>query len=394
MKPIKSQTDGSQSKYTPSQLQSMTIDLLRFPLAIMVISIHMNPFTVAFPNADFSMLSARGIYNVIAILLSHSLSAIAVPTFFLISGYLFFIKGSEMTWDLYRYKIKRRLHSLIIPYFLWNALAVIISLTLFMLLVWFRNGEMEPVNKILSQGWHLFYDCNVWGTTRVNWLGGARYSTGPFDLPLWFLRDLIVVSLLSPVIYQYVKCLKIWGILVLFVAYISRIWTLVPGFGATAFFYFSLGAYLAINRHNIVTLVHRYKYAILPMTLILLLTACYYDGSNTPIGENIMPLYCVFGVFAVFYIASELIGRYGVNPNKLLVSSCFFVYAMHAIGAFYSPMEVSKRIIHFLIPGQSGIEDGICYVLTPFFAAAICVAIYAVCRKLFPKITLIFSGNK
>jgi hypothetical protein len=57
-------------------------------------------------------------------------------------------------------------------------------------------------------------------------------------------------------------------------------------------------------------------------------------------------------------------------------------------------MEVSKRIIHFLIPGQSGIEDGICYVITPFFAAAICVAIYAVCRKLFPKITLIFSGNK
>jgi surface polysaccharide O-acyltransferase-like enzyme len=394
MKPIKSKSDGLRGDYTPSQLQSMTIDLLRFPLAIMVIFIHMNPFTVALPDADFSMLSGRGIFNVIAIMLSHGISCIAVPTFFLISGYLFFIKGSDFTWSLYCYKIKRRLHSLIIPYFLWNALAVLLSLSIFMMLVWFRNGSMEPVHKILSHGWHLFYDCNVWGTTRVDWLGGARYSTGPFDLPLWFLRDLIVVTLLSPVIFVLVKRLKIWGILVMFVAYISRIWFLIPGFSETAFFYFSLGAYLAVNRYSIVALVHRYKAVILPITVILLLSLCYYDGGSTYIGNNIRPFYSVFGVFAAFYIASELIVRYGIKPNKLLVSSCFFVYAMHTIGDFLMPISLSKRIIHFLIPGQSGIEEGLCYVLTPFLTAAICVAVYAVCRKLFPKITLIFSGNK
>jgi membrane-bound acyltransferase YfiQ involved in biofilm formation len=168
----------------------------------------------------------------------------------------------------------------------------------------------------------------------------------------------------------------------------------VPGLSITAIFYFSLGAYLAINRHNIVTLVHRYKYVILPVTILLYIVVCYYDGNNTSIGFNIVPFYCICGALSIFYIASELIMKYDAKPNKLLVSSCFFVYALHNIIVAYNPEAISMRALHFLIPGQSGIEDFICYFLTPLLTAAICVAVYAVCRKLFPRVTLIFSGNK
>jgi surface polysaccharide O-acyltransferase-like enzyme len=390
MQSTTSSIEGSRKAYTPDQLQSLTIDLLRFPLAIMVVFCHLDPDYIPLSDADFSILSWRGIYNVVAILLSHSLSAIAVPTFFLISGYLFFMKCTEFTWGFYRYKIQRRIHSLIIPYFLWNALAIVV----YVLVTLGKYGTLEPANYILSQGWHWFYDCISWAPSRVNWLGDTAISATPFDLPLWFLRDLIVVSLLSPVIYGFVKRLKIWGILLLLLADISRIWPALPGFSSTAFCYFSLGAYLAINRYNIVDLVHRYKHTILPIALVLLLSLTYFGGLKTRVGGNLDPIFYLFGVFAAFYIASELIMRYHIKPNKLLVSSCLFVYAMHYLTPKGNLWEKSLQMLHAIIPGQSGFEDIVCYVLTPFLTAAICIAIYAVGRKFLPKITLIFSGNK
>jgi surface polysaccharide O-acyltransferase-like enzyme len=379
--------------YSADKLQSLTIDLLRFPLAIMVIFIHMGVMTVAPCNADFPMLSGRGIFNLIAILLSHSMSTIAVPTFFLISGFLFFIKSQELTFDVYRYKIKRRLHSLIIPYFLWNALAVVILVLFYPIIIRLHNGTFESITEVLSKGWHIFYDYNSF-TPRRNWLGYSIHGSAPYVVPLWFLRDLIVVTILSPLIYFCVRKLKICWILLLFVAYISKIWIPIQGMGVIAFFYFSLGAYLAINRHNIVTLVHKYRYIIVSGAAVLLALECYYDGSNTEIGYELMPYYSVFGVFAAFYIASRLIVKFSILPNKLLVSSCFFVYAMHNIVAVVNPLGVSKAFLKLIFSGQSVINEAICYVAAPFLAAAICVAIYALCRRFLPKITLVFSGNK
>ena len=65
-----------------TKLQSATIDLLRFPLAIMVIFIHMNPCVINLFETDFNLMSSHRIYNIVGILLSHVLAHIAVPTFF------------------------------------------------------------------------------------------------------------------------------------------------------------------------------------------------------------------------------------------------------------------------------------------------------------------------
>ncbi len=77
---------------TDDVLQSRTIDLLRFPMAVMVVFIHMNPVVVKWADADFSLISGNGLYNLLGILISNILTHMAVPTFFLISGFLFFLK--------------------------------------------------------------------------------------------------------------------------------------------------------------------------------------------------------------------------------------------------------------------------------------------------------------
>ena len=71
-----------------------------------------------------------------------------------------------------------------------------------------------PIENIFStikyNSWHIFYDTYEWGTTRVNWLGYNLRMTGPYDLPLWFLRDLIVVIAFTPVIYYMVRKFKFY----------------------------------------------------------------------------------------------------------------------------------------------------------------------------------------
>lgn len=377
----------------PQQIQSKTIDLLRFPLAIMVIFIHLNPKTVSLVDADFALLSGRGLFNGLQILFSHVLTHIAVPAFFFISGFLFFINIQEWSWKTYGHKMRNRLKSLIIPYFLWNALPFILMILGAVIHV----EEWTAVQKILRGfDWHIFYDFRVWGTDRVNWLGGHLKSTGPYDLPLWFLRDLIVGTTLTPVIYLLVSRLKLFFVSLLLLAYITKVWILLPGFSITMFFFFSLGAYFALNKINIVQFVTKYKYWFVLPAMVLMVVCVVFDGGNTPIGQIFYPFFVCTGVFTAFYFASLLVSKYQLRSSKYLVSSCFFIYAFHVLYLHNigSPLSRVLKALHHLIPGTSLAENVVCYLFSPFLTALLCILVLFLFRKILPRTTLLFSGNK
>ena len=379
------------------KLQSTTIDLLRFPLAIMVIFIHMKPSVINLIEADFGLISGHGIYNVTGIIFSHVLTHIAVPTFFFISGFLFFINFQEWSWEGYKKKLNSRIKTLFIPYLLWNAVPFLLVVLAMMAGVVIKGNSIEGVSTLITEkNWHIFYDYNEWGTTRINWLGENLRMTGPYDLPLWFLRDLIVVTIMTPIIHYVIKQLGLFIISILFVAYISRIWILLPGFNITAFFYFSTGAYFALNMINIIQFVDKYKLLFIPVCIILLVATIIYDGENTVIGQNIYPLFVCTGVFAIFYVASRCIIRYNIKPNKLLVSSCFFIYSFHLVvfPLIGNPLMLTSRVLHYVIPGNTGFEDVFCYLIAPIATAFLCLLILMLARRLFPKLILYFSGNK
>lgn len=384
------------SEMNTTELQSATIDLLRFPLAIMVIFIHMEPGVINIFETDFNLISGHGIYNVIGILFSHVLSHIAVPTFFLISGFLFFINFQGWSWEGYKKKMKSRIKTLFIPFFLWNAFPFLLTISVMLASDLIKNSIEEVQALITEKSWHIFYDCNEWGTTCVNWLGDNLRMTGPFDLPLWFLRDLIVVTILTPIIYYAIKKLGIFILGLLFLAYISRIWTLLPGFSITAFFFYTTGAYFALNRINIIQFANRYKIFLIPVCLILLVVTTIFDGTNTVIGQNVYPLFVCTGVFTAFFVASTYITTYNIRPNKLLVSSCFFIYASHGVDfpITGSPLFFTDRLFHRIFPGHTGLEELICYIASPLVTACLCVLLLVFARRLFPKTTLYFSGNK
>ncbi len=375
---------------------SYTIDVLRFPLALMVIFIHMNPAIVSLHEAEFPILSGQGIFNIVCMALSRVVPYIAVPTFFLISGFLFFVNFREWSWDGYKKKMKSRLRSLVIPYFLWNTVAFIFLFLGKLVMKSLPEGGLFAF--LVEKGsWHIYYDSHTWGEDLVDWLGRSLYYAGPIDIPLWFLRDLIFVSLCTPIIYWMVKRLKIFVVGILFLAYVSKIWISIPGFSIEAVFFFTTGAYLALNGFNIVTIVKKSKYVHLPLMVILLCAIVWFRGDGSAIGNNLFPFFVCAGVLSAFYIASVFVEKYNVRSKKLLVSSCFFIYAFHSLPIFpyYGhTMGVSKWLIHTIIPGQSLAEEWIVYLASPFLAAAICILVLMILRKISPKLALLFSGNK
>jgi len=153
-------------------------------------------------------------------LLSRVLPTIGVPLFFLISGYFFSIGG--LTKDSYKRRLRKRAKTLLIPYLLWNIVAVFYGLVKQMPAIkdFFPNSHFEwSFQRLLYCFWDgnrgLFGNCSDYPATFMN----------PADPPLWFVRDLMIVMILSPLIH--------WGL--------KRFgWTLVAFFGLAWFFFVRL----------------------------------------------------------------------------------------------------------------------------------------------------------
>lgn len=374
------------------KILSTTIEVLRFPLALAVIFIHMGPSVVNLIDAKFSLFTHEGLYNLIGIVFSHVLTHIAVPCFFLISGFLFFLNFRKWSWLEYRRKMKSRLTTLFIPYMLWNVTPWLLAIIRIGVKNALGSNTFTQLGEYLTDyNINVLYNCHQWSGS-TNWLGKHLFMTAPYDLPLWFLRDLIFMSILTPIIFFFIKRLKLLYIVVLFLAYISRIWILIPGLTITACFYFSLGAFLSLNSINIISFVHKFRYIFVPLSVVLFILCVVYDGINTTVGQNIFPFFIFTTVFSVFYIVAFAVKKYDIKPNKLLVSSCFLIYAFHALSlpVIISPLSLCTRVLNTLFP-KFPIAN---YLIVPFVTALVCILIMQIGKMILPGVTKWYTGNR
>ncbi|MDE6697091.1 MAG: acyltransferase family protein, partial [Muribaculaceae bacterium] len=112
------------SRLDYTDLQSKVIDFLRFPLIVGVLFIH-NSGVKEIVQQNRNLSTATNVVNLIVDLFSNTLAAVAVPIFFFISGFLFFYKSENFTFEIYKTKLVKRVKTLLIPYLFWNLLFVI-----------------------------------------------------------------------------------------------------------------------------------------------------------------------------------------------------------------------------------------------------------------------------
>lgn len=209
---------------------------------VMVVSIHVpieqyveGGNIAAFPVAHFLFdMTAQGV------------ARIAVPFFFFISGYLFFLK-TAWGFDAYVSKIKKRFFTLVVPLVAWCGIAM-----LYTYLAWLGGWTYSIDFSALDvRGFFELY-LGLDGSTRI------------INLPFWFVRDLFVVGLFSPLWFLLLRKCGICGVLFLGICLTilkSSFEFQVPYMPPDAIFFFCLGGYFSISGKDFVGACSRLKLA-------------------------------------------------------------------------------------------------------------------------------------
>ena len=244
---------------TNDELLSKTISYLRFPLTIGVVFIHFNLSNGLGIRGVLYGLNNPEWYYCIIHLVSDVLSRIGVPLFFLISGFLFFYrKGFD--GNIYKQKLKTRAKTLLVPFLLWNVIAIIWYLKCFIpgLSSFYRPVEIQiSFTRILST-----FFCNTGNNGIIITAASSGPALGvyPIDVPLWYVRDLMVMIILTPILYFLIDKVKQWFIVIIGLLWFTStiylpkdnlIYLYLEMF-ITAAFFFSWGAFYSINKKNFV----------------------------------------------------------------------------------------------------------------------------------------------
>ena len=365
-------------------LSSRTITALRFPCAIAVVLIHVFNFA---PDVRPSSLFA-----VIEVALSHGLCRIAVPVFFFISGYLFFSRLKDWDWSFYFGKLRKRGKTLLVPYLLWVSLAIL------WLVAYHRLTHLVPGEGAVSlgqylsdNGWGLMYwNCarhfQFFSTTNI--LGWEMPSTFPYNYPLWFIRDLIVLCVFAPVIHFAVRKTKGWILAVLYPLYLMNIWIPLDGFSPEGWFFFSLGAFLRLSGKDPVSTFRRFQIpsyvALAVATVLCVLT---YGSEGWPYARCIITLP---GLVAAFNLTANLLQKGIVRDHAFLAECSFPVFAGHTVGL----TTLTAILFNKLFPELTDFTRFLIFLLRPAIIIVIIVAAFYLAKRFLPRTTALFTGGR
>lgn len=290
---------------------------------------------------------------------------IANCLFFSISGYLFARNISSIK-DVFL-KIKKRLRTLLVPYLLWNIIFVLWFVVLDVI-----PGVSQYVNsrgtlqRILHQP--------ILQTLYDLWVSPAAFQ-------LWFLRDLIVMMLFTPILWYWSK--KHW------------ISALIAATISTCFYgwliYFWIGIIAATNRIDIEDYYKR--------TWLIISCSLIYVGYAFYVGiYGLLPSYIDFainlcGLYAVWVVYDLLTNKdkgelTKVIPYKWICGYSFFIYLFHE-----PTFSVIKKL-GLAIFGVNELSIITLYYINPWIMVAVAVLVARIMQHMIPSVYKILTGGR
>ncbi|MEC4049936.1 acyltransferase [Flavobacterium sp. SUN046] len=344
---------------------SKKIKTLSFVAMIMVVYIHSFNYTL------FVKLNEpiNPIFINIEDFISFHICRVAVPSFFMISGYLLLF-NYKWTISSYLQKLKKRFHSLVLPYFLWVSLW-----TLFFITISFVPQLKSFINNPIS-------------ITHSLWEIGVTIYTHPICYQFWFIRDLIVLVLCSPLLYYLVQKT---GIIIIGIAYLNLIfapieWTV---FQNSSLLFFLLG--MAIHCQTLPFIDFFLSRNTLVLGVMWLLSSYIPELPIYPCCpiEYAFPFSILLGVAFIWKVYDSC------NKDSILFkylekhsSYSFFLFGIH------EPLLTCFKKISFALLGYSNNVRLLSYFVLPLLVYGIAINIAQLIALNFNKSFKLLTGGR
>lgn len=370
-----------------NNLRSQSLDLLRFPLAVVVIAIH-----VVYPGAYIELEGNTTLEGLVCLLSGMFLDQ-SVPVYFFISGYVFFL-NIKFDRQVYMRKLKNRSKSLFIPYLTWNTAVIlkILLLTFPCFAFLFKQPRVMSdydwsIGAILMSYWNTGFGITHDGVSEMN-------EIYPQDSPLWFVRDLMVVVLCTPLIFKMLSRSRLIRNVVMII--LGLCWFVAGLFPLghvnqllTAFFFFSLGSCLSIGQSDMMSTFGRlFKPAAFVYVLVSIVYALMILDYPF-VANGLKKINQLSGLIVAYDISALLIKKKVCRVSHFLTSSSFFVYASN-----WLILYEMKRIAYILIKPDTGIEYILAYIATITSVVMLSLGVFYMLQRYMPWVVKVSTGRK
>ena len=296
----------------------------------------------------------------------------AVPFFFAVSG--FFLAGHFRDRCWWKQEIRKRIRSLVVPYFVWAILFLLFQASWDGFHAWSRG---EPFNDTFFRGLY-----------PSRWLSalGVDITRRPQLGVLWYMRCLMFFVVLSPWVFRGIQRIHPFGVILAFpvvCAYSTATKLHFPGSDPCGFFiygvsleglwYFSLGSLLRIQPIKIASSLQ--GMAVLVAVLFLALHSLDLT-SRWPVNSIVLSTPFV------------LLGLWICTPStawpSALVSCAFPIYLLHSFFNYAIAWMITRR--GYSIPPFPGLSTVLVSASSILTALAI--------RRFTPRFGKIIFGGR
>ena len=320
---------------------------------------------------------------------SKVMTAFAVPMFFAISGFLIAVKtDSGRAGGWFPSILKKRVRTLLVPYFVWCIIYILSFIPLALL-----------KNRLLGKG--LLENTSlvepVLSLQNVVYLFGLSFSEYPALRVLWYVRNLFLLCLLTPLLFPVMRhrlsallFLALNGILFLLFPTLFPFFS-GPGFNLQGLLFFSIGIYLA--EYPLKPDEFPYFRKSLPFLWVVLAvfkTWCLRNsGLSSEHSAMLLNACIVVGVGSVWVLydmipAFRLLGRLRVSKDS------FFLYAFHLI---VMDILIGSQVQDLLRSRLHVPELGI-YFLRFLIPLALSLLTAEILKRLLPRFYGLLTGGR
>lgn len=346
---------------TPYQINSSLsrqIDLASFFASVMVLFIH----------SSLAMIPRTSSYLFVESLVGDGLCRIAVPFFFLRSGFFFFLNIVQL--KIVSTKILRRCKTLLVPYILWSILGLlflfIVSHISFTRSFIVRDLPWDSISNIAN---HIITD--------------------PINYQLWFLRDLLLVIVISPIVFLAIHFLSWIPFFVLLFMYIISLFSFPFFYSSSSLFFFVAGATMAMKNPQIIEFSPE-RSTIISLSLVFLFLLFYTAAAKSYSLPNIAWLNRVspiVGLAVFWWLIRRFSSMFSVLSSSV-ISLSFFIYLLH------EPFLTFVKKLAISILPCTHYQMFILYFSLPLFILLICISIGLLLKAHFPSLYSLLVGSR